>query len=88
MEPEPTSSSTPASSTDPRAPVVLEVRASKQGRTHGKAWKGDKTATRRAYMSNELKTPFEKRMEQAKARKAMIAVEKDMKESEQEAKDR
>lgn len=80
--------SAPSSSTDPREPVVLELRASKQGRLHGKAWKSDKVATRRSYISSELKTPFEKRMEKSKAHKALLAVEQEMKESEQEAKDR
>ncbi|WOO76877.1 rRNA-processing protein CGR1 [Vanrija pseudolonga] len=79
---------TPESSTTPRPLVVLEVRASKNGRTHGKAWKSEKTATRRNYISSELKTPFEKRMEREKEKQAMKAVERKMKEEEQAAKDR
>ncbi|TXT16035.1 hypothetical protein VHUM_00538 [Vanrija humicola] len=83
MSAEPTASTSTATE-----PLVLEVRASKNGRTHGKAWKSDKTATRRSYISNELKTPFEKRMEREKERQAMKAVEREMKEEEQAAKDR
>lgn len=68
--------------------LVLEVRTSKLGRTHGKAWKGEKSATRRTTMAASLKTPFELRMEKEKARKAILAVERDMKDEEKEEKER
>lgn len=68
--------------------VVLEVRGSKLGRTHGKAWKSEKSATRRSQAPPSLKTPFEKRMERETAKKAIKAVETDMKEEAQAARER
>lgn len=67
-------------STAPREPVVLDVRASKLGRTHGKAWKGEKEATRRTMMSTGLKSAYEKRREKNKEKEAVKAVEREMKE--------
>ncbi|GFZ50116.1 rRNA-processing protein CGR1 [Saitozyma sp. JCM 24511] len=70
----------PASSSAPRDPVLLSVAPSKNGRTAGKAHKSSKTATRRSYISNSIKTPFEKRMEKEKEREAVKQVEREMKE--------
>lgn len=71
---------TASGSTAPREPVVLDVRASKLGRTHGKAWKGEKASTRRTMMHTGLKSSYEKRREKNKEREAIKAVEKEMKE--------
>lgn len=70
----------PASSSAPRDSVLLSVAPSKNGRTAGKAHKSSKTATRRSYISNSIKTPFEKRMEKEKEREAVKQVEREMKE--------
>lgn len=67
-------------STAAREPVTLDVRASKLGRTHGKAWKGEKTSTRRTMMHSGLKSSYEKRREKSKEKDAIKAVEREMKE--------
>lgn len=79
-----TSTTERTSSTQPAAGKVLEVRGSKLGRSHGKAWKGEKESTRRTIMAPGLRSTFAKRLELDQARKAVKAVEKEMKE---EAKD-
>ncbi|CAK9781511.1 hypothetical protein CC85DRAFT_269531 [Cutaneotrichosporon oleaginosum] len=84
----PTSTSERTSSTQPTAPKVLEVRPSKLGRSHGKAWKGEKESTRRTIMAPGLKSPFAKRLEQDKARQAVKAVEKEMKDEAKEEHER
>lgn len=53
---------------------------SKLGRSVGKAHKSSKTALKRSYISPSVKTPFEKRKEQDKAREATRMVEQEMKE--------
>lgn len=63
---------------------MLEVRSSKLGRSHGKAWKGEKESTKRTLMAPGLRSKFDKRMELDKAKKAVKMVERDMKD---EAKD-
>jgi len=90
MDAEPTTTAARTGSADagPSDGLVLEVRASKLGRTHGKAWKGEKAATRRSTMPKSLKSKFEERMEKEKARKAVLAVEKDMKEESKAEKER
>jgi hypothetical protein len=87
MDAETTTSRTGSADAGPSDSLVLEVRTSKLGRSHGKAWKSDKGATRRTTMPASLKTPFEKRMERATARKAVLAVEQDMKDEEKAEKD-
>jgi hypothetical protein len=81
---------TPRGSADagPSDSLVLEVRGSKLGRTHGKAWKGEKSATRRSTMPASLRSSFEERMEKDKARKAMKAVEQEMKDDIKSEKER
>ncbi|KAL7424880.1 hypothetical protein Q5752_000566 [Cryptotrichosporon argae] len=59
---------------------TVDVRLSKGGRLTGKAWKGDKTAARRTFIAPALKTPFKKRMDKEQARKAVLAVEREMKD--------
>ncbi|WWD20125.1 rRNA-processing protein CGR1 [Kwoniella shandongensis] len=68
---------TPSSSS---APVIVSVAPSKLGRTPGKAHKSEKTALKRSYLSAEIKTPFEKRMENEKKKEAAKAVERELKE--------
>ncbi|GMK55741.1 hypothetical protein CspeluHIS016_0207970 [Cutaneotrichosporon spelunceum] len=80
--------STRTESTQDAAPRVLEVRASKLGRSHGKAWKAEKTATRRTIMAPGLRSSFAKRIEQDRARKAVLAVEKEMKDEAKEEHER
>lgn len=58
----------------------LEVAASKNGRTIGKAHKSGKAPVRRSYISDAIKTPFAQRMEEEKKRQAVRALEKEMKE--------
>jgi hypothetical protein len=76
------------SSTQPAAPKVLEVRGSKLGRSHGKAWKGEKESTRRTIMAPGLRSSFAKRLEQDKARAAVKALEREMKEEAKEERER
>ncbi|WVR08229.1 rRNA-processing protein CGR1 [Kwoniella sp. DSM 27419] len=68
---------TPSSST---TPVVVSVAASKNGRTAGKAHKSEKTAKNRSYISESLKTPFEKRREKDRQVEAMKTMEKELKD--------
>lgn len=82
------STSERTSSTQTASAKVLEVRPSKLGRSHGKAWKGDKESTRRTIMAAGLRSPFAKRLEQDKARSAVKAVEKEMKEEAEEERER
>lgn len=70
--------STAASSS--ASPVMLELAASKNGRTPGKAHKAPKAATRRSHLSPALKTAFEKRKEQEKRKEAVKAVEQGMRD--------
>ncbi|WVW86710.1 hypothetical protein I302_108764 [Kwoniella bestiolae CBS 10118] len=77
-----------ASSSSSSPPVVVSVAASRNGRTPGKAHKGEKTAVKRSYISNSIKTPFEKRREQDRQKEAMKAVERELKDDKQAEKDR
>nr|XP_018260458.1 rRNA-processing protein CGR1 [Kwoniella dejecticola CBS 10117]OBR82616.1 rRNA-processing protein CGR1 [Kwoniella dejecticola CBS 10117] len=70
------------------SPVTVSVAASRNGRTPGKAHKSEKTAVKRSYISNSVKTPFEKRREQDKAKAAMKAVEQELKDDKQADHDR
>lgn len=70
------------------APPVAQMAPSKNGRTAGKAHKSSKAPVRRSYISEAIKTPFEKRMEAEKKKQAIKGVEKDMKEEMQAEKDR
>ncbi|BEI85253.1 hypothetical protein CcaverHIS002_0506540 [Cutaneotrichosporon cavernicola] len=80
---------TPRTESTQAAPAkVLEVRGSKLGRSHGKAWKGEKESTRRTLMAPGLRSTFSKRIEQDMAKKAVKAVEKEMKDEAQEEHDR
>ena len=57
------------------------LASSKLGRTSGKSWKPMKeTAVRRSYLSPAIKTPFEKRKERERAKEAVKAVEREMKD--------
>lgn len=76
------------SSLQDAGPRVLEVRSSKLGRSHGKAWKGEKESTRRTIMAPGLRSKFDKRMEIDKARKAIKAVEVEMKDEAKEERER
>ncbi|WRT69499.1 uncharacterized protein IL334_006485 [Kwoniella shivajii] len=70
------------------APVLVSVAASRNGRTPGKAHKGEKTALKRSYISNAVKTPYEKRREKDRQQESMKAVEKELKDDKQAEKDR
>ncbi|WWC73501.1 uncharacterized protein I206_107472 [Kwoniella pini CBS 10737] len=76
-------SSTNAEASSSTSAVIVSVAASRNGRTPGKAHKGEKTAVKRSYISNSVKTPFEKRREQDKAKAAMKAVEQELKDDKQ-----
>lgn len=60
-------------------PVFVSVAASKNGRTPGKAHKGDKTATRRSQIPSGLKSSFAKRRELDAKREATKEMEREMK---------
>lgn len=68
-------SSTVQTTTEPQP-----LAPSNLGRSVGKAHKSGKAALKRSYISPSIKTPFEKRKEQDKAREATRMVEQDMKE--------
>lgn len=68
-----------ASSSNARETVTVSLAPSRYGRTAGKAHKTSKDATRRSYISDALKTPFEKRMGREKSHQAVKDVEKEMK---------
>ncbi|WVF68624.1 hypothetical protein IAT40_003394 [Kwoniella sp. CBS 6097] len=83
------SSSTSSSAATPApAPVTVSLAASKNGRTAGKAHKSDKTAVKRSYISNSIKTPFEKRREKDRQTDATKALEKEMKDDKEEERQR
>lgn len=73
---------------DAQPKVVLSVASSHNGRVNGKHWKGDKGAVKRTTMPKGQRTPYERRMALEKERKAVKAVEQEMKDEAQEAKDR
>ncbi|WWC93005.1 uncharacterized protein L201_007969 [Kwoniella dendrophila CBS 6074] len=81
-------SETNATASSSSTPLVVSVAASKNGRTPGKAHKGDKTAVKRTYISNSIKTPYEKRREQDKQKEAMKTFEKELKDDKQAEHDR
>ena len=62
------------------AHATQEVAQSKGGRTPGKAHKSAKAPLRRSYISESIKTPFAKRMEEEQKKQAVKAVEKEMKD--------
>jgi rRNA-processing protein CGR1 len=78
----------PIASSSTSAPVPTSIAPSKNGRSAGKAHKEAKTPIRRSYISNAIKTPFEKRQEADKKRAAVKAVEKDMKQEIEDEKER
>lgn len=88
MDVAPSTTRTGSADAGPSDGLVFELRVSKLGRTHGKAWKNEKGATRRSTMPKSLKSSFEERMEKDKARKALLAVEQDMKDEAQAEKER
>ncbi|OCF37114.1 rRNA-processing protein CGR1 [Kwoniella heveanensis CBS 569] len=78
-----------STSTSPAsAPVTVGLAASKNGRTPGKAHKSEKTAVKRSYISNSIKTPFEKRREKDRQTEATKALEKEMKDDKEEERQR
>lgn len=83
-----TTSTSRTSSAQPTETRVLEVRPSKLGRTHGKAWKGEKESTRRTLMAPGLRSKFDKRRELDQQRAAVKAVEREMKEEAKEERER
>ena len=60
--------------------TVQPLAASRNGRTPGKAHKATKSATRRSYLSQAVKTGFEHRKQLEKKKAAIKGVEKEMKE--------
>lgn len=72
----------------PQDKVVLSVAPSHNGRVNGKHWKGEKGATKRTTMPKGQKTKYELRMEKEKERKAIKAVEEEMKEEARAEKER
>lgn len=62
------------------AHATQEVAQRKGGRTPGKAHKSAKAPLRRSYISESIKTPFAKRMEEEQKKQAVKAVEKEMKD--------
>lgn len=70
--------SSSAMTIDPES-IVVSVAATKNGRTPGKAHKGDKTATRRSQIPSGLKSTFEKRRELDAKREATKQTEREMK---------
>lgn len=72
----------------PSSNVVLSVAASHNGRVNGKHWKGERAATKRTQMPKSLKTAFEKRREQDKAKAAVKAVEAEMRDEAKQDKER
>ena len=75
MRPPVTSSTTSSASL-----LIVDVAASRKGRTPGKGHKSIKSAVRRSHLSPAIKSPFEKRKELEKRREAVRGVEKEMKE--------
>jgi rRNA-processing protein CGR1 len=70
----------PIASSSSAAAAPQEVAGSKNGRTMGKAHKSAKTAVRRSYISEAIKTPFARRMEEEQRRQSVKATEKEMKD--------
>lgn len=68
--------------------VVLSVASSHNGRVNGKHWKAGKGATKRTTMPKGQRTPYERRMEKEKERKAIKQVEQEMKDEAREERER
>lgn len=69
-----------SSSSIPAASSTQEVAQSKNGRTMGKAHKVARAPLRRSYISESIKTPFAKRMEEEQKRQSVKATEREMKD--------
>ena len=57
-----------------------EVAQSKNGRTMGKAHKSPRAPIKRSYISEAIKTPFAKRMEEEQRKQSIKATEREMKD--------
>lgn len=76
-------------STTGAALTPVPLAASKQGRSAGtKAHKAPKVAKRQSYLSESIKTPFEKRKELEKRKESTKAVEQELKEEKQGERER
>ena len=69
-----------STTTDPSSLPIVDVAASRKGRTPGKGHKSIKSAVRRSHLSSAIKSPFDKRKEIEKRREAVRGVERDMKQ--------